>query len=266
MGAPVKNAGWPVGEPLPRGKGVWVYSVRQASGPENLADRLEWLGCSWVLIQTHRIQPNGDRVGMGLDVLEAHVAELRRRGIGVAFWGWPEPSNQPGFVERAVEVCQQHRPVAFVVNAEKPYYPALGGDPDSAGLAHEMMQALRAGMPSETLLGFSSYGRADVHPNFPFAEFALHSDFGIPQIYDIQNRYKQDYPSRAMSSWEELFAGVVPAWSAGESKTPEQMDSIQDRTPLDSPAGCWWDFKSIISSRSRAAAVRGYSVNREAMA
>ena len=258
-GEPVPYPGWT--GVAPRGKGIFVYDLDDATGPENLAQRLQWLGMDWVMLQTHRAEDGKLRNTDTSAKLQEHITAVREAGIAVAFWGWPEPDRVDDWTERALAFIETYNPVGYVVNAEKPW---KGHAIVNANAARVMMEALKAELGTDRGLGFTSYGGGPPnHPNFPWAEFAAFSDFGMPQIYDMSNNLARQYPQRSVGWWSEDYRIVVPAWSAGPSKTPDMMKDIQDRTPLPDAAACWWSFRSAIASPGRAAAVRSYSLERE---
>jgi hypothetical protein len=256
-GSSVPGGGWR--GPVPRGKGIWIYDLDDAKGPQNLAERCEWLGLSWVMVSTHRIEADGTLNYTDTRAKrDEHIAALRERGISVAFWGWPRPAQGAAFADVAAQLIADHKPAGFVVNAEQPW---LGGSHGSAALS--MMKTIRDALGPDRGLAMSSYGAGKVgFSSFPWDEFALHSDIGMPQIYDMYNTLGPEYPARSMQRWGAMFPAVVPVWSAGPSKTAATMRQIQDRTPLDALAASWWSFTLAISSVERAGAIRSYSLSR----
>lgn len=246
---------------MPYGKGIYVYDLDDAQGPDDLAERLRWLDMDWVALQTHRIENNQLLHTDTAAKRNAHIAAIRQAGIAVWFWGWPKPGRSQDFANVAAQMISAHNPAGFIVNAEKGWRKSDGA------AATAMMATIRAALGSGRGLGFTSFGGANVSvPNFPWEEFARYADFGSPQIYDRNNTYGPGYPPASMERWAKLFGRVSPIWSAGPSKTAGMMDAIQERTPLPYPSASWWTYASALASSSRANAVRSYSLSESAPA
>lgn len=247
---------------VPNGKGIFIYDLDDAkpagSGtPQTMADKLEWLDMDWVMIQTHRIE-NGQLKHTDTKAKrDSYIAAIREKGISVGFWGWPEPDMSEEFTEVALDMIAEHNPVGYMVNAEKPWRFAT----NSGIKATNMMQAIKDALGNRGL-GFTSFGGGPPFiPGFPWDEFAEYADFGCPQIYDMDNKYSENYPSKAMAHWGELFDNNIPAWTCGGSKTPTTMISIQNRTPLSHLGACWWSYKAALYNNARAQVVRDYQLS-----
>ncbi len=264
LGEAVSNAGWPVGQLAPRGKGIFLQQLSHASGPKNLADRLEYLGMKWVMIQTVRSTfGGGPALSIQLGKMEEHIAALRERGIGVALWGWAEADGWESFADKAAEHVERFDAAGFVVNAERPWKGKGRGKEQEAV---DMMYRIRNGMGQGRSLGFTSYGGGPkYHPNFPWQAFATYADMSIPQIYDTKQSLPPSYPPFAVNEWAQMFPRIVPAWGAGDNQTPDTMRLLAQETPIPRDAVCWWELKGLITNTARVNFVRGFSL-RQAVA
>lgn len=241
----------------PRGKGVFVRSVRHAKSPADLADHCSAWGLDWVAILLVWQKPDRDKLFF-FDDLPAVCEQLRRRGIDVWLWAWPEPGRAQGIVdlyrraEKAVGRCKLR---GLILDPERPYYAKR-----LASQARIDVDKLRE---LKVPLGCTTYGGGPPHhPSFPWGPWAEGTDFGMPQIYDSKERLGENYPARSIEAWQAAgWNTVIPVWAAYD-KTPGQMQEMIDRTPRVYRAVSWWDFYWIVRSQKRAQVVTDFQVPR----
>ena len=236
----------------PRGKGLFVRSTAHAGTPAALISFCQDLGVSWVMLPVVWQYVTKSDVRYDADV-DAYASALKKAGIRVWVWGWPEPAKVAAFADLMLETRARIGADGIVVNAEKPFY----GEPAAAS---ELASRL-AGVS----WGLSSYGAPYFHKSFPWAEFASTTSLGMPQIYDTQHTLGADYPQKSVDAWRALgFSQIAPTWGASSAHTPAQMLDIAART-LDQGgimAASWWDFYHLKQSAGRRDAVRSVQVPR----
>lgn len=243
----------------PRGKGVFIRSVRHADSPAKLADLCAAMGLSWVCISLIIQLPNGRQRQYPMDDLAAACRELDARGIDVWLWAWPEPGRAQQIVDRyrladeATGRCKIH---GLILDPEQPYYSGRM----EAQSEIDVQKLRELGVP----LGCTSYGGGPPnHPSFPWKPWARGTDFGMPQIYDAHERLSSKYPARAVEYWQDAgWKTIVPVWAAYD-KTPEQMREMIARTPEVYRGACWWDFYWLERSSKRRDVVAEFEIPRQ---
>lgn len=187
----------PVGPPEPpepphKGAGVFVRVNSQVT--EYALDELDWL-CICVLGK-----------GQARNRTEWLWRQARARGIGLSAWDWfPRPDNPTKGLNAAMRFAAEQGATSFVLNAEKGFLGRKETAKVYASTARELADDL--GLD----LGFTSYAEPSTVKLFPWEVFADHCDFGIPQIYDRENKFDPTYPRRSIQDWSRAgFRAVVP--------------------------------------------------------
>lgn len=251
----------PIIEQHPKGKGVFVQTVKRATKGGKAGDLAEFavdLGLDWAMLLC--LWQHDDRNRFYLDVNSA-AAALRVRDIEPWIWGWPHPDRIDIFVAHMADMLESTKAAGIVLNVEKPFYGrAWRKKPRHAKAAIELMTKLRARVGEAVPIGLSSYGAKHAHESsFPWTQFAAQCDFGMPQIYDSKHKYGPEYPQRCMDSWRKDFEIVLPTWGASKAHTPQQMREMATRTPL-APAVSWWDCNHLRYSAGRQKVVAQYEM------
>lgn len=234
----------------PRGKGIFVRSTYHVSGPAELIAFCDDLGLSWVILPVVWQYTNKSNIRYDQQ-LEDFSSALRKAGIEVWVWGWPEPTKRDEFAELMIDARRRASARGIVVNAEETFY----GEPQAA---LELARSLRG-----QTWALSSYGAPWFHGPFPFSEFATTTNLGMPQIYDTQHTLGDDYPSKSVAAWRDLgFSSVTPTWGASTYHTADQMRDIASRTLAVGgiQGASWWDLYHLLQSSSRRGAVRDIQV------
>lgn len=238
--------------PRPFGKGVFVRSTGHAGSPEALVSWCQDLSISWVMLPVVWQYTSKSDVRYDGDI-DAYASALRKAGIRVWVWGWPEPAKLNAFADLMLETRARVGADGIVVNAEKPFY----GEPAAATALAQRLKGVTWAL--------SSYGAPYFHSSFPWAEFSSTTSLGMPQIYDTKHNLGSDYPEKSVKAWRAAgFSRVAPTWGASSAHTPAQMLDIASRT-LDQGgivAASWWDFYHLKQSAGRRDAVRQIRVPR----
>jgi len=238
------------GRARPYGKGIFVRATSHAGTPDALVAFCADLGLSWVMLPVVWQYTSKSDVRYDGDI-DQYAAALRKAGIRVWVWGWPEPKKVDAFASLMLETKSRIGADGIVVNAEKPFY----GEPAAA--------AQLAARLKGTLWGLSSYGAPYFHKSFPWAEFSSTTNLGMPQIYDTKHNLGADYPVNAVKAWKDAgFSEIAPTWGASSAHSPAQMLDIAGRTLAagDILAASWWDFYHLRNSSGRRGAVRTIDV------
>jgi len=240
----------------PKGKGVFVRSVRHCGTPEECADWAKSLGLEWVaILLAWQYDHKRSTVYLNSD-LPAYTREFRKRGIKVWLWAWPVPGKSWELIELYTRARRAGiRSEGFILDPEGPYYGRRFRD--------DAIRDLRNWQLLNVPIGITTYGGGPAnHPSFNW-DVWVNSDFGIPQIYDSHHRLGPNYPAFAIKEWRDAgWKRIVPAWGASDAHTPDQMRSIIDRTPAVYKGCCWWDLYWLIRSKRRSAVVREMKIER----
>ena len=230
---------------FPKGKALFVETLT----PSNLVERATWLGCSWALLETSGM--SGGRVNSD-DALADFAAQLRDADVEVWLWGWPMPDAVDDFVDDLKDAVAASGATGFVLDMEKAW---MKGQCDAA---KDLVAKLRAA--TDITLGLSSYGKPDNFPDYPWDELSA-LDFGLPQIYDSQDKYGPGFPQRCVDNWRKWFGEkpIVPTLGVN-STSAARMQVLFDNTPLDDGACSWWSFRGAISENDKASTFRNFQL------
>ena len=167
-----------------KGKGmmIWILSRCENGDPEAIARTAQAAGLTHVLIKI----ANGTRSfnldpDTGADLVAPVVQSLKARGI--AAWGWhyvygDAPNSE---ADIAIQRVRELNLDGYLIDAEGEYK-----DPGKDVAAADFMTRIKAGMPSSTPIGLSSYRWPTYHPEFPWKEFLEKCDVNMPQVYWVK--------------------------------------------------------------------------------
>ena len=196
------------------GKGWFIWQVGRCEGgsPEAIADKAAAAGLSHVMLKVaERTFAYGlDRHGH--DQVAPVAEALRKKGLQV--WGWhyiygDKPVDEARIaVERAFQLGLD----GYVVDAEVEYK-----QPGRSAAARAFMSALRAGLPSNTLVALSSYRYPTLHRQLPWQAFLEHCDLVMPQVYWEQAHNPAQQLARSVSELNnpDLVGYVRPVVPTG---------------------------------------------------
>ena len=247
------------GGKIPKGKGVWVHSVKHASSPEVMVEAMKSVGADYAIIATVWQKANGEELRYALDEIPAYAEALRKAGIDVWLWGWPdsEKSRMDSFIARVSDVWKKSKASGFVLDMEDQWL-SKKYDPNARYIIKELQKV--------GPVGVTTYGGGPANvKSFPWKAVAEESDFGMPQIYTELSKYGVGYPGRAVKRYEEAgFKGVIPVLSASPGRDVNYMKQYQKHTPLPEGSVSYWHyyhmFRSGSSGRKRAEALASYDV------
>lgn len=235
---------------LPRGKGMFIRSWSHVGSPEKFRTYILDNGIKWVSVLRlwQYEDPESDKY-YNQSKWEQYVPILVDSGCDLWIWGWPHPNRHKDFVSELDERAQEWGAVGIMVDVEKPWK----NEEEAAILLVNELEA------TSHTVGFTSYGAPWNHSSLPFEVFSR-LDFGIPQIYDMDNNMPEDYPSKSVQAWQDLgFKNIIPA-SAAFGKTKKQMESLLSRTPTPNGGLVWWDWYNANLKNERWEVVREYSL------
>lgn len=221
----------PVG--LPRGKGMFVRSVKHVGSIEAMLARVAQTGLRWLAFQS--IWQYADRKSTRWTGFTGHARALRAAGHACWVWGFPWPGREAEFVEVLLASATSCGASGVLVDAEAPYLDA----PEAA--PRLMAALLPAARAAGLAVGLTSYGAPWNFPRFPWAAFTG-VDFAAPQIYDIDNNQGSGYPQRSIAAYRELgFSRVIPACPTF-GKTAAQLTALHAAIEPPDGAAVWWDW------------------------
>lgn len=184
--------------------------------------------------------------------------ELRRAGVRVGVWGWPDPVADGDYMaamERAVELTGaewlKHDP-------EGPY---TWTGPHSLSVRRESARRLMRWSTKMLPTDVTTYGGGPAsHPlqSFPWEEWSQGARYGRPQWYDRDSDWSEKKAARFADSWREYFPVLCPVLSAVNTNTPAQMLAEADKfIPLaGGPAYSYWDLYWLLIDGPRTLAAR----------
>ncbi len=165
------------------GKGMFIWKIYLCEGgdAEAIANVAAAAGLSHVVVKI----ADGDGIynydwEHHRDLVPPLVNALNAKGI--ITWGWHYVYGRDPVAEAQV-AAQRTRNLGlkgYVIDAEVEFQ-ASGMDE----VATTFMNTLRQQMPSDVLIGLSSFRFPSYHPSFPWHEFLDQCDFNMPQVYWI---------------------------------------------------------------------------------
>lgn len=235
----------------PKGKGVFLRAYSHAETPEKLVALLKKMGMTFVFLPITWQRPGGNHRDYTKGEA-AYVEALKKAGIEIWVWGWPEPAYAQDFVDVMMAAKDRTGARGIVVNAEKPFY----GEDDAA-------RYLASALRTETW-ALSSYGGGPRnHPGFPWEQFL---DFGpvigMPQLYATPGKFGEGYYQRGVDDWAQVgYSDITPTLSATDNHTPQQMAREAYLTGLTGVQGVsYWDYYWAELSDKRQKAIAGVKI------
>ncbi|WAS99289.1 peptidoglycan-binding domain-containing protein [Nannocystis punicea] len=218
---------------LPRGKGMFVRSVKHLGSIAAMQAQVAQVGLRWLAFQCiWQYENKQSQVWSGFT---GHAKALRAAGQACWVWGFPWPGREAEFVEVLLSSATSSGASGVLVDAEAPYV----GAPEAA--ARLMAALLPAARAAGLAVGLTSYGAPWNFPRFPWAAFTG-VDFAVPQIYDIDNNQGSGYPQRSIAAYRSLgFSRVVPACPTF-AKTAAQLAALHASVSPPDGAAIWWDW------------------------
>ncbi|MFY0531809.1 peptidoglycan-binding protein [Nannocystis pusilla] len=110
----------PVG--LPRGKGMFVRSIKHVGSIEAMLDRVAQTGLRWLAFQS--IWQYADKKSSRWTGFTGHAKALRAAGHACWVWGFPWPGREAEFVEVLLASATSCGASGVLVDAEAPYLDA----------------------------------------------------------------------------------------------------------------------------------------------
>jgi hypothetical protein len=234
---------------FPKGKGMFVRSLRHTGTPAQMIAQMNKANLDWVCIQyvwQFEDPDNSDKDTryVNRSNLKQYTDALHAAGKTVWVWGWPVPGEEQKFLDGMLWAVDTAKAKGLMINAERPYL----GNPAAATKLMQMIQpeCRKRGI----LAGLSSYGAAHFVRRFPWREFAEYSDFGSPQMYDPDNNLGPAWPQDCWEAWKKVGFKHLIASSGCFNKTPKQMNDLLAVTPIEHDVLLWWDWVNANPERS----------------
>lgn len=218
-----------------QGKGmmIWIVSRCENGNPEAIAKTAQAAGLTHVLIKI----ANGTRSfnidsNTGFDLVAPVVQALKARGI--AAWGWhyvygDAPNSE---ADIAIQRVRELNLDGYLIDAEGEYK-----EPGKDEAAAEFMTRLKAGLPSSTPVGLSSYRWPTYHPDFPWKPFLEKCDVNMPQVYWVKAHNPADQLARSLREFQALtpYRPLIPtgpmyvygSWEPSSQEINEFLDKTR---------------------------------------
>jgi len=240
---------------VPKGKGMFVRSWKHCESPEALRERVRSAGLGWVCILRlwqHEDEDDNLANGSGWDGhgLDEFLAVLKDENCDLWIWGWPLPGREEEFVAQMDNTAQDWGALGIILDCEGPWQ------------GHSAKKLMDLSLATGYTIGVTSYGAPWFHPGLPMDDWAR-ADFGIPQIYESEGTWDQEYPEESVNTWQQAgFRHVVPASSAFGTET--HMESLLRRTPTPEGSIVWWDWYNAGLQPYRWEVVSEYEITQTA--
>lgn len=208
------------------GKGLVVRNWRSyASDPIAFADwyaaRFDWavivIAGSRTLEQLQNDEP------------ELYQA-LARRGVAVwLLWTLPQPTSWRQVLPAVFERAYRYGAKAVVINPEVEWKDRA----DEARLF--ALSARAASRVAGCKLVVATYPAPTGHPTFPWPQFAVAADVGMPLVFDRESSLDPAYFERAIREWRAVgFEALVPMGSlVRRFVDPDAPDTFATKTPAE---------------------------------
>jgi SnoaL-like domain len=237
-----------------QGKGmmIWILSRCENGDPEAIAKTAQAAGLTHVLIKI----ANGTRTfnvdsDTGIDLVAPVVQSLKARGI--AAWGWHYVYGDAPKTEAniAIQRVRELNLDGYLIDAEGEYK-----DPGKDDAAAEFMTRIKAGLPSSTPVGLSSYRWPTYHPQFPWKEFLEKCDVNMPQVYWVKAHNPADQLARSLREFQALtpYRPLIPTgpmyiYGSWEPTAQEIVEFLDKTRALNLEAAnffAWYYARSIL--------------------
>jgi len=230
----------------PTGVGIYLRATGPMPPPKQAAKTAKDAGVSFVAFYV--VQQDVSK-GKPRTTMITSVEDVKRYGDAFAtaginpwLWGYPWAGREDEFVDK-MKAATTGNVVGWILDPELGYKWKGSGtragqkeaDPDAPPPtgSKAAMQAAVATLMDKSLgaladkhgLGVTSYGMADYHKNFPWAEFVASENFeaagwGSPQLYDVS----PDQIDQGIASWRALgWTHLVPSVPAFGTKSGAKL-------------------------------------------
>lgn len=164
---------------------------------------------------------------------------LKAAGLLVGAWAYEYAGTD---LQAEAEAICTALPMAdyLVIDAETEYET-----PQGAQRAHDLGVAIRKLAP-DAIIGYTTFGAPNLHPQFPYAEFAAWTDFVMPQVYWADFGINpQAALGNAVQTLSRYHQRIFPVGQAYAPATPAEIAEFS--------AACahlwiegvwWWDIQS----------------------
>lgn len=221
---------------FPKGKGVFIRSLKHADSYDYLLNDVKTLRLDWIAVLTHWQSEDQKTLTYLNEELIKWLYQLQKDipNLKIWFWAWPDTWNIDEFIHYCSEFEKYEFCKGYIIDTEKAFLK----EKEFAKTFVNKLNTLKK--PK----GLTSYGGGDIYvPDFPWKEFSK-LDFGMPQIYDKENKLGVEYPRKSIMSWSKYFKNIIPVWTASEIHTLDQIKKIIENTPWSQGHG-WWDYYAI---------------------
>ena len=238
---------------LPRGKGMFIRSWKHLGDPDTLRARIQESGVRWVAVLRlwQMDDPDEDNLtnetGGNGHSREDFQAVLSEENCDLWIWGWPIPGREAAFISEMDETAIRWEALGMILDCEGPW------------VDHSADTLMDLALDTGHTVGVTSYGAPWYHPGIPMNDWAR-ADFGMPQIYESEGTWDQDYPQDSVNAWTQAgFQHVIPASSS--FATRDHMESLLRRTPTPDDALIFWDWYNANLREERWEVVSEYQLD-----
>lgn len=236
---------------VPTGKGMFIRSWKHVGTPEEFKETLQQANIAWVCVLRLWQHADGDdnltnETGANGHSREEFQEVLTSLDCDLWIWGWPLPGREEEFVMEMDDTASRWSACGIILDCEGEWYDHSAD--------HLMTLSLETGHT----IGLTSFGALWYHKSLPIKDFQR-AEFGIPQIYESNGTWDQNFPEDSVAYWQERWPHVVPASSAFGSES--HMKSLLRRTPVPDESLIFWDWYNASLQDYRWELVGSYSID-----
>jgi hypothetical protein len=233
------------------GKWIWIWNLSRCRGGrlDEIVARLKAAGCAGALVKASDGTKVFPQYGpAGLVPIDQVVATLHQAGLRAATWGYFYARDPIAEANPAILTWGGADAVVLDVEAE---YKG------QAQVAETLCVQLKAGLPDDLPLVYSSFAIARYHQTFPFDVFNRHCPAAVPQVY--WNAFGWDWSvalARTYKDYADMDLGperVLPVaglYTEGSVRYPAAADVsefIGAAKEVGSPGCSFWSYEHMDS-------------------
>lgn len=274
----------PAGPPPPKGnggKGLWIWDMNtptnprppgHAPDPQTIANTCASLGIGFVLIKSGE-----DDAYWDWNFSAATIKPFLDKNIEVYAWPYVRPGNArfgttQSHVDAALKAATIPGVKGIILDVEEEFKRTYShpGDPPHdphqtyGADATALCKGIRAGLPKNVILGYSTFGWIYLNTSFPFKEFdADCGDAFLPQTYYVV--WQNVAPQKAYDIGCGGAKGMglsAPCWAAQdncESTAQESTQNLIDFFNIAGPRATIWRLYN--DAETRGCPVDGKTLN-----
>lgn len=159
------------------GRGIWIWQIANCDGGnwDKIIARCKASGIEWIVVKCGDAGRNAqwNKAAAASAIKKCHDA-----GLKIGGWNYSKPNTWQSEVNLITE-CSKEGLDLWIVDPEIEYEK----EPNNKVIATQFMQALRANLGNDFILGYAPFAIPQYHTPYPYKEFHKYSSFVAGQLY-----------------------------------------------------------------------------------